>query len=84
MTVVDLEPATRRLADLVSGVPDELLTAPTPCPEYSLGDLLEHVGGLALAFTAAAWRDPAAWTGMTQDSSALRSRCVTTPHSSIA
>jgi uncharacterized protein (TIGR03086 family) len=100
---VDLEPAARRLADLVGGVPDELLDAPTPCPAYTLGDLLDHIGGAALAFTGAAvkdpgdvtsqgpsgdasrlsddwrtriprdlaaladaWRDPAAWTGMTK------------------
>ncbi len=80
-----------------------MLDRPTPCPDYRLGDLIEHVGGLTLAFTAAAtkaggeavsqapagdaarlpddwrtriprdmdalvaaWRDPAAWTGMTQ------------------
>jgi uncharacterized protein (TIGR03086 family) len=103
MTFVDLEPATRRMADLISGVPGELLDGPTPCPAYTLGDLLDHVGGLTLAFTAAAtkatgdtgsqqpsgdasrlgddwrtriprdlaalaeaWRDSAAWTGMTQ------------------
>jgi uncharacterized protein (TIGR03086 family) len=100
---VDLEPATRRMAELIGGIPDEELDRPTPCPAYTLGDLVEHVGGLALAFTAAAkkefgdasaqgpsgdasrlgddwrtriprdltaladaWRDPAAWTGMTQ------------------
>jgi uncharacterized protein (TIGR03086 family) len=100
---VDLEPAARRLADLVGGVPDELLDASTPCPAYTLGDLLDHIGGAALAFTGAAvkdlgdatsqgpsgdasrlsddwrtriprdlgaladaWRDPAAWTGMTK------------------
>ena len=103
MTPVDLEPAARRMADLVSRVPDELLDGPTPCPAYTLGDLLDHVGGLTLAFTAAAtkafgdarsqppsgdasrlgnawrtripkdlaalaeaWRDPAAWSGMTR------------------
>lgn len=54
MTAVDLEPATRQMADLVGGVPDQLLDAPTPCPGYSLGDLVDHVGGLTLAFTAAA------------------------------
>jgi uncharacterized protein (TIGR03086 family) len=42
------------MADLISGIPDELLDRPTPCPEYTLGDLLDHVGGLTLAFTAAA------------------------------
>ena len=103
MSPVDLEPAARRMGDLVSGVPDDLLDAPTPCPEYTLGDLVEHVGGAASAFTGAAakdtgdatsqgpsgdafrlgddwrtriprdlaalaeaWRDPAAWTGMTK------------------
>jgi uncharacterized protein (TIGR03086 family) len=50
---LDLEPAARRLAELVMSVPDEMLDAPTPCPAYRLGDLIEHVGGLALAFTAA-------------------------------
>lgn len=103
MTPVDLEPAARRLGELVSRVPDELLDAPTPCPAYTLGDLVDHVGGAARAFTGAAvkdqgdatsqapsgdalrlsddwrmriprdlaalagaWRDPAAWTGMTK------------------
>ncbi len=103
MPPVDLGPAARRLADLVSAIPDRRLGGPTPCPDYSLGDLVEHVGGLALAFTgaatkatgditaqapagdrtrlgddwrtriprdlaglAAAWNDPAAWTGMTR------------------
>jgi uncharacterized protein (TIGR03086 family) len=54
---VDLEPAARRLADLVGGVPDELLDAPTPCPAYTLGDLLDHISGAALAFTGAAVKD---------------------------
>jgi len=57
MTLLDLEPATRRMADLISGVPDALLGAPTPCPAYTLGDLLDHVGGLTLAFTAAATKE---------------------------
>jgi uncharacterized protein (TIGR03086 family) len=102
-TLIDLEPATRRMAALISGVPEERLDGPTPCPAYSVGDLVDHVGGLALAFTAAAtkasgaagsqgpsgdasrlgddwraripldltglaeaWRQPAAWSGMTQ------------------
>ncbi len=57
MTLVDLEPAARRLADLVAGVPDDLLDAPTPCPAYTVGDLLDHVGGASLAFTGAAVKD---------------------------
>jgi uncharacterized protein (TIGR03086 family) len=103
MAQLDLTPATQQLRSLVADIGDEQLTAPTPCPDYSLGDLLEHVGGLAQAFTAAAqkeggelgaqapsgdasrlganwrtriprdlaaladaWREPAAWAGMTQ------------------
>lgn len=103
MTVIDLEPAAQRMSDLLGGVPDGPLDGPTPCPAYTLGALLDHVGLLTLAFTAAAkketdesgsdrgsgdashlwddwrtriprdlvalteaWRDPAAWTGMTK------------------
>jgi uncharacterized protein (TIGR03086 family) len=103
MSHIDLEPAARRLGALVAAVPDDSLDRPTPCPDYRLGDLLEHIGGLAHAFRAAAtktgaeltgpppagdasrlpadwrtripedllamaeaWRDPEAWTGMTQ------------------
>src|SRR5215218_2543666 len=103
MTLVDLQPAARRLGDLVGGIPEELLDAPTPCPAYTVGDLVDHVSGTALAFRGAAvkdqgdatsqgpsgdatrlgddwrtriprdlaaladaWRDPAAWTGMTK------------------
>src|SRR2546427_769907 len=54
MSIVDLGPAAQRLADLVARVGDDELGKPTPCPAYTLGDLIEHVGGLALAFTAAA------------------------------
>jgi uncharacterized protein (TIGR03086 family) len=57
MTPVDLEPAAQRLGDLVGSVPDELLDAPTPCPAYTLGDLVDHIGGTALAFTGAAAKD---------------------------
>jgi uncharacterized protein (TIGR03086 family) len=103
MTLIDLEPAAGRLADLIRGMPEGRLDGPTPCPDYRVGDLVDHVGGLALAFTAAAtkdaggagsqgpsgdasrlgddwrtriplaldglaeaWRQPGAWTGMTQ------------------
>jgi uncharacterized protein (TIGR03086 family) len=57
MDTVDLGPAAQRLADLVASVKDDELGKPTPCPAYTVGDLIEHVGGLALAFTAAANKD---------------------------
>ena len=98
--MLDLEPATTTLTGLVLGVRDDQLDAPTPCREAALGDLLDHVDGLSLAFSAAArkatppdggqrpsasrlgpdwrtriprrladlagaWREEAAWRGMT-------------------
>jgi len=50
----DLEPATRVVAALVTGVRDEQLSAPTPCAGTSLGDLLDHVDSFSRAFTGAA------------------------------
>ena len=47
----DLGPAAREMARLVTGVRDDQLGDPTPCSEYTLGDLLQHVRGLAEAFT---------------------------------
>jgi uncharacterized protein (TIGR03086 family) len=69
---VDLGPAARRLADLVAHIPDEALGRPTPCPAYSLGDLIEHVGGLALAFAAAARKERNEYTGMNPPGDASR------------
>jgi uncharacterized protein (TIGR03086 family) len=55
---LDLGPAAQRMARLVSAVPDEALGRPTPCERYTVGDLLDHVGGAALAFTGAATKRP--------------------------
>ena len=57
MTALDLGPATRATAALVAGVRDDQLGDPTPCPAYSVGDLLDHLGGLSVAFTEAALKD---------------------------
>jgi uncharacterized protein (TIGR03086 family) len=51
---VDLSPATHRLGLLVQGVTDDQLNAPTPCTDWALGKLLDHVGGFAVAFANAA------------------------------
>lgn len=98
----DLRPATQSTAAVIAAISDDHLALPSPCPEYSVGDLLDHVEGLAQAFRdaatktspagappgpsgdasrlapgwrqripdrlaelAAAWKDPAAWDGMT-------------------
>ena len=53
----DLGPAAHEMARLVNGVRDDQLGDPTPCPAYSLGDLLQHVRGLAEAFTLSARKE---------------------------
>jgi uncharacterized protein (TIGR03086 family) len=97
---IDLEPAVATLSQVVARVRDDQLARSTPCAASTVGDLLDHVDGLALAFTAAAtktaiegapsadasrlgqdwrtripqrlaalaraWRDEAAWVGMTR------------------
>lgn len=57
MTHPDLRPATDRMAGLLTGVRDDQLGLPTPCPDYTLGDLVDHILGLTEAFTLAASKD---------------------------
>lgn len=54
----DLHPAAERLARLVESVADSVLDQPTPCDRYTVGDLLDHIGGAVLAFTGAATKRP--------------------------
>ncbi len=56
--MLDLDAATSMMIALVEGVRDGQLPAPTPCVETSLGDLLDHVEGLSVAFAAAASKTP--------------------------
>ena len=55
---LDLTPATGTLAEVISGIGDHHLGAPTPCHGVTVADLLDHVDGLSLAFTWAAAKDP--------------------------
>lgn len=55
--MLDLVPAARALGALVADIPDARLEAPTPCPDYTVGDLLDHVHGLSIAFAAAARKE---------------------------
>ena len=54
---IDLRPTAARVAAIVAGVRSDQLDLPTPCPDYTVGDLLDHVDGLSLAFTWAATKD---------------------------
>src|SRR4051812_7033123 len=49
----DLGPVAHEMTRLVDGVRDDQLGDPTPCPAYTLGDLLQHVRGLAESFALA-------------------------------
>ena len=52
--VIDMRPAARRLAGVLAGISDEQLRLPTPCPEFLVGDVIDHVGMFAVRFDAAA------------------------------
>src|SRR5258705_28334 len=52
-----LRGSARSRAARGAGPPDDLLSGPTPCAAYSLGDLLDHIRALPLAFTAAATKE---------------------------
>jgi uncharacterized protein (TIGR03086 family) len=54
MVMIDLTRACQRTAEVLANTADDQLGASTPCERLSLRDLVGHVGGLALAFTAAA------------------------------
>ena len=58
MTTYDLGPSAAALTAVVQGVRDDQLGGTTPCPAYTVGDLAEHVCGLARGFLLAARKDP--------------------------
>ena len=60
--MIDLTSACQRTTDVLANVTDDQLTAPTPCEKLRLDELVAHIGGLALAFTAAARKDFGALT----------------------
>ncbi len=55
--MIDLTPACQRTAAVVANVSDDQLHASTPCEKMRLHELVAHIGGLALAFAAAARKD---------------------------
>lgn len=55
--MIDLHPATQRAIGVVTSVVDDQLSLRTPCPESSVGDLIDHVGVFAVRFAAAARKE---------------------------
>ncbi|MEV0051177.1 TIGR03086 family metal-binding protein [Saccharopolyspora shandongensis] len=55
--MIDLKPACGRMNDLLATIADDQLAAPTPCAEYTVGDLIDHVDEAAHGFAALAGSD---------------------------
>jgi len=55
--MIDLAMACKRTSDVLMNVTDEQLNGATPCEKLTLRELVGHVGGLALAFAAAARKE---------------------------
>jgi uncharacterized protein (TIGR03086 family) len=55
--MIDLEPACQTMIDLLTGISDDQLTHPTPCTEYTVANLVDHVDDLAQGFVAIARKD---------------------------
>lgn len=54
MPKTDLGPATTRMCTLITRVDESDLDHPTPCSDYTVGDLLDHIRGATVAFGGAA------------------------------
>src|SRR3954447_20235989 len=55
--MIDLGPAAARMTGLLASIDEDRFGAPTPCPDASVGDLLDHVGSLTRALTPAARKE---------------------------
>src|SRR5436305_11149159 len=57
MTQVDLGRGVAQLKELLTRVDDSELDKQSPCPLFTVGNVIAHVGGFAQAFTAAARKE---------------------------
>ncbi|MFB7916452.1 TIGR03086 family metal-binding protein [Streptomyces sp. NPDC056061] len=60
----ELESAARRIVGLLDGVDEQELGSPTPCPDFTVRDLLAHVTVLSRGFRDAARKDSGPTTGV--------------------
>lgn len=70
--MLDLEPAAQQMARLLDNLRDDQLAGQTPCPDYTLGTLVDHVDGLSKAFAEAATKDLTTLTGQAPSPDASR------------
>jgi uncharacterized protein (TIGR03086 family) len=57
MSTLDLGPAAQAMSTVVRGVDPARLDAPTPCPDYTVAALLDHIDLLTTAFADAARKE---------------------------
>lgn len=57
--MIDLKPACRRMADVLAGVTNDQLTHATPCTDYTVRDLINHISEVSQGFAALARKDHA-------------------------
>jgi uncharacterized protein (TIGR03086 family) len=55
--MIDLKPAATRVDRVLGQIGDEQLDRPTPCGSSSIGDVIDHVGAMAKAFTGKARKE---------------------------
>ena len=72
----DLAPVCTAVAEVAAGVADTGLDGPTPCPDYTVRELLGHLTGLALAFRDAATKRTGPTTGTAPGTALLYSAIV--------
>jgi uncharacterized protein (TIGR03086 family) len=54
ITMTDLKPTTEQLCTLIAEVSEQSLSRATPCTDYTVGALLDHLNGVTVAFGGAA------------------------------
>jgi len=57
MPPIDLRAPAQLMTEILAGVPDDALDAPTPCEGMTVGQLVGHVDGFAQVFTHSARKD---------------------------
>lgn len=55
--MIDLKPACERMNEVLAGVADDQLSNPSPCVEYTVGDLIDHVDQVCRGSAAVARQD---------------------------
>ena len=55
--MIDLKPACRGMTEVVARIAEDRFDDPTPCPEYTVADLIDHVDHVTRGATALAQGD---------------------------